>query len=240
MPKRDIELVVQKKELPSWLWLWLVPSFLIMQLVLREIVPEFTRLHVDGELGIIENLTVVFLIPTIFMAAYLVSQSRHLPSVWLGLWYGLLGLACLFFAGEEASWGQHWLGWETPDQIKDLNDQGETNLHNMSSWLDQKPRLIVELSAIIGGVIMPIIFWKKGIVFENRTWQFLFWPTHACIPVSVIVGTIKLPDRIFGTHNIPYPFDLRVSETQELYVALAFLVYLFSAVVRFRQYKGYQ
>lgn len=223
---------ISKDELPNWLWLWLVPTLLVLQLLSREISPEFTRLHVDGELGIIENLTVLVLIPAIVLSVYLVVQYRALPSVWLAAWYGMLGLACLYFAGEEASWGQHWLGWETPDGIKEFNDQGETNLHNMSSWLDQKPRLIVELSAIIGGVIMPLVFRYKNVVLPQESWQFYFWPTWVCLPVSVMVGVIKLPDRIFGTQNIPYPFDLRVSETQEFYIAFAFLIYLMSAAIR--------
>ncbi len=35
--------------------------------------------------------------------------------------------------GEEASWGQHWLGFGTPEELKSLNAQQETNLHNL--WL---------------------------------------------------------------------------------------------------------
>lgn len=236
MRYKNLNQYEDKSELPPWLWLWLVPSFLILQLILREISPEFSRQYIDGELGGIENLTVITLVPAIILALYLVSQFRKFPSVWLSVWFGMLGLACFYFAGEEASWGQHWLGWATPDSIKELNDQGETNLHNMSSWLDQKPRLIVELSAIIGGVIVPIMFRVRKISVAHESWQFYFWPTWVCLPVSLIVGLIKLPDRIFGTHNIPYPFDLRVSETQELYIALAFLIYLASAAIRVRRH----
>lgn len=235
MSPENLNQYENKNELPRWLWLWLVPSFLILQLISREISPDFTRQYIDGELGVIENLTVIVLIPAIILAIYLVSQFRRLPSVMLAVWYGILGLACFYFAGEEASWGQHWLGWATPDSIKELNDQGETNLHNMSSWLDQKPRLMVELSAIIGGVIMPIVFHIRKFSFPQNSWKFYFWPTWVCLPVSLIVGLVKLPDRIFGTHNIPYPFDLRVSETQELYIALAFSIYLASAVIRMRR-----
>src|SRR3546814_4167282 len=53
-------------------------------------------------------------------------------------------------AGEEASWGQHYAGWLTPDNWQALNDQGETNLHNTSSWLDQKPRTLLEIGVIVG------------------------------------------------------------------------------------------
>lgn len=219
-------------ELPKWLWLWAVPLILILQLIIRAISPEFATNYLSGELGIIENFTVVILIPTIMITVYILMSRSQLPSPWLIPWYAMLGLACVYFAGEEASWGQHWFQWETPDSVSRLNDQGETNLHNMSSWFDQKPRIIVEISALIGGVLLPLARRIKGASFTEGSWQSLFWPTWVCLPVSLIVGFIKYPDRLFGTANIPYPFNLRVSETQELYVAMAFLIYLSSVAVR--------
>ncbi|MEH6405365.1 MAG: hypothetical protein V7750_18480 [Sneathiella sp.] len=219
-------------ELPKWIWLWPVPAILVFQLLIRAIWPEFSREYLSGELGVIENLTVIVLIPAIFLSVYLVVNYRALPANWLPYFYGILGLACLYFAGEEASWGQHWLGWATPEGFKELNDQGETNLHNMSSWLDQKPRLLVELSAIIGGVLLPLYRKYKGTHFTPGSWQSFFWPTWVCFPVSLVIGVIKLPDRLIGGQNIPFPFDIRVSESQELYVGLAFSLYLGSVAVR--------
>jgi len=48
----------------------------------------------------------------------------------------LLGLALvlLFGAGEEISWGQRIFGWGTPDEIAEVNRQGETNVHNLKFW----------------------------------------------------------------------------------------------------------
>ena len=44
-----------------------------------------------------------------------------------------LGLSLLFFVafGEEISWGQTIFGWETPEAFREINAQGETNLHNI-------------------------------------------------------------------------------------------------------------
>ena len=44
--------------------------------------------------------------------------------------------AVMFFlaAGEEASWGQHWLKFSTPDALAKVNSQGEMNLHNLYSY----------------------------------------------------------------------------------------------------------
>jgi len=44
-----------------------------------------------------------------------------------------LGLALFLFlaAGEELSWGQRLLGFETPEAVRNINAQEETNLHNL-------------------------------------------------------------------------------------------------------------
>lgn len=49
----------------------------------------------------------------------------------LALWWG--GLACmlLFAAMEEISWGQRYLGFETPPQILEHNRQREMTVHNL-------------------------------------------------------------------------------------------------------------
>ncbi len=45
--------------------------------------------------------------------------------------YILAGIAFLFAAGEEISWGQRILGFGTPDFLMGLNDHGEFNAHNI-------------------------------------------------------------------------------------------------------------
>ena len=52
---------------------------------------------------------------------------------WRRIAYALLALLLFVACGEELSWGQHWLGFETPDAIKQINAQDEVNLHNL--WL---------------------------------------------------------------------------------------------------------
>lgn len=44
-----------------------------------------------------------------------------------------LVLAAVFFvgAGEEISWGQHLFNFGTPEQVGEVNAQGETNVHNL-------------------------------------------------------------------------------------------------------------
>jgi hypothetical protein len=57
-------------------------------------------------------------------ASLLVRARRSVP---------LLGFAILFFVafGEEISWGQRVLGFQTPAVLNELNRQGEINIHNL-------------------------------------------------------------------------------------------------------------
>ena len=50
-------------------------------------------------------------------------------------WPYILGaLAFVFAAGEEISWGQRIFLFETPDYLREINLQGEFNLHNIEGW----------------------------------------------------------------------------------------------------------
>ena len=40
-------------------------------------------------------------------------------------------IGCAFIALEEISYGQHIFKWETPELIKNINQQGEINFHNL-------------------------------------------------------------------------------------------------------------
>jgi hypothetical protein len=83
---------------------------------------------------------------------------------------GLRGLTILFLlvavgafvvAGEEISWGQRLLGLETPDVLKDINHQGETNVHNISSL--QRVFNLGELLVGLYGFAIPVIWASRAV-----------------------------------------------------------------------------
>ena len=118
----------------------------------------------DRDGGIVEHLTVLVLLPGIAAGAVAVLRHRRaFPEPWVAAWVATWTAACIYFAGEEISWGQWIFGWETPEAMEALNDQGETNLHNMSSWLDQKPRALVETWIVVGGLLLPVLRRVRGV-----------------------------------------------------------------------------
>jgi hypothetical protein len=111
----------------------------------------------DGA-GLVENLTVLLLVPAVPLALFAVWKwGSRLPWWPLRIWVILWALAAIYLGGEEISWGQWHFQWQTPQAFAANNDQGETNLHNITPWLDQKPRALVELFIIVAGLVVPSI-----------------------------------------------------------------------------------
>ncbi len=192
---------------------------------------------VEGEHGAIENLTALFLLPTIVLGILLLAHRHKFPRPYIAIWFLLHGIGALYFAGEEISWGQHYFGWATPETVDALNDQGETNLHNMSSWLDQKPRLLLVFWAVIGGLFLPLLHWRGHIAIGGQEdWRYWIIPPAACMPVGLVIMLVRLPEEIFYAFDrvVPFPFDIRSSEVQELYLALFLSFYLISVYRRAR------
>ncbi len=81
--------------------------------------------------GIAEILQVLAWVGAAGLALLAGRRLRREGASWEAWLYGLVGVLALFVVGEEISWGQRIFGWTTPDQVADVNRQGETNLHNV-------------------------------------------------------------------------------------------------------------
>lgn len=224
-----------RNHIPPPVWL-VLPLLLLAAIYLtRYFFLPFYLEWVEGEHGAIENLTALFLLPTILLGILLFASQKKFPTPHIAIWFLLHGLGALYFAGEEISWGQHFFGWATPEAVDALNDQGETNLHNMSSWLDQKPRLLLVFWAVIGGFILPLLHRLNYIAIGDREdWRYWIIPPAACMPAAIIVMLVRLPEEIFYAFDqvVPFPFDVRSSEVQELYLGLFLSFYLISVYRR--------
>lgn len=189
----------------------------------------------DGT-GWIEHMTVIILVPGILLGCYTLARYRsRLPHPIVALWLLAWTLACLYFAGEEASWGQWYFKWGTPEHIAALNDQAETNLHNMSTWLDQKPRALVELFIFIAGLLIPLWRWinkgrrvlVKGFLAQWEGW--LYAPQALILPalffaLTRVASWFPQTQKSFGN-----------SELREFAVAYFLSFFLISFYVRLRQ-----
>jgi len=223
--------------LPVWLWLAAAPAVLPILYLVRYVDLDFYLNWMEGERGIIENMAPLFLLPAIFCGLTMPRYRRVFPARWITAWFLLHGLGALYFAGEEISWGQHFFGWDTPETIRSLNDQNETNLHNMSAWLDQKPRIMLWVWALAGGFFAPLLIAAGAIKTGGaENWRYWVLPPSACMPVGLLVGMVRLPEYLaFYAGGVPpFPFDIRASELQELFLTMFLSFYLVSVYRRAR------
>ncbi len=122
----------------------------------------------------------------------------------------LLGLLFLFGCGEEISWGQRLLGFDTPDSIARVNLQRETNIHNLTifhrrdAWGEEKSGLTLWLSV-------------------ERMFS-LFWLTY-CFVIPLLVGAIRPIRRRLERINLPivplclgvfFPLNYAIAKSIEL------------------------
>ena len=218
--------------LPSWAWIWLPIAALAVELGFRMLNEPVYRKFWQSELGPVETGTVVVLLSGILAGLIALQKVGKLPTRWLIGWLILAIVGSIYFCGEEASWGQHWLGWETPQAMSNLNDQDETNLHNTSSWLDQKPRFLLELGILVGGLLYPLYLWlrQRTRSSDPADIHYWIWPSRQLLPTALLAIIIGLPQRLEKLLGwpVPYPLDIRASETQEFYFALFLSLYLWS------------
>lgn len=71
---------------------------------------------------------------------------------------GIIGLAAIFFAGEEVSWGQTWFGWKTPDRYQSVSP--ETNLHN-NEWFVIRVQSLGSIFLIVMFFILPALWTQR-------------------------------------------------------------------------------
>lgn len=104
---------------------------------------------------------------------------RESSTQWLTLAQVGMGLLCLVGAGEEISWGQHWIQFESSDFFQQHNQQQETNLHNLMD-----PVLFSTMINIViygGFTLVPFLNWafpknRISLTLENKN-LLIFMPS---------------------------------------------------------------
>jgi hypothetical protein len=110
--------------------------------------------------GIIENLQAILYLLGAVVWFYAASIN---PRDFKGerrrvIFYILFGGVFLFIFLEEISWGQRIFGFSTPTDLRELNMQGETNIHNIGTedsmmWLNVLQALL--FAAV--GIMIPLL-----------------------------------------------------------------------------------
>ena len=202
-------------------WLWLPVLLMIIQIFLEILLPSSVLSVMHSENGPHELLQFFIIFFAFLLAVFFLFQIPMKEKPWLALWVGIAAVCSLYVAGEEISWGQHFLDWSTSDFWREINDQNETNLHNTSSWLDQKPRIMLELGVVVGGLIIPAIMHFKPTLLPTR-----FAVIYPSVHLSVVAGIFLLLKIIDKADVLHLNMFERISEVQEIYLFYFVLLYL--------------
>ncbi len=181
-----------------------------------------------GELGIIENVTVFFLLISIVTCLFSLFQVKSKKIPLLFIWLIVLLAGATYFFLEEISYGQHYFGWNTSQMWQEINDQGETNLHNTHAIFDQLPRLLLQIAILIGGIILPINRYFRGIELDSSNKFYWLLPTNASLLVSFFVILLRPVFQLFEVEFIP------VGEMKEMLIALFIMTYCISIARRLK------
>lgn len=228
------------RDAPRVLFVWpaalIYPALLLMIVVYRQGYNVMVRKE-----GGIETLSVIELLIGVGFGLALLLNKRYralLPARWLVVWFGLITLACFVLAGEEISWGQHlglWGHEDIPPWLAEVNDQQETNFHNMANALDVGPTNLVVLCTFLGFIAIPLIRkWRGEPEPTPELAAYWFWPTAVGLVAAFGVLIIPWPKRIAEAILGDDPQVLRHSEIHECYIALLLMTYLASAWFRLR------
>lgn len=118
--------------------------------------PDTFKQYAESEIGLIEFSHIIVAIIGFVFSLQLCLLFVKKENGWGVCLSVFASLVCLYIAGEEASYGQHFFEWQVDEFFLEINDQRESNLHNISSWFDQKPRAVLEIAIVLGGLLLPL------------------------------------------------------------------------------------
>ncbi len=250
------ELTGQRRDLPGFIWLGLPLACVALRLVPPLLGEYWCRRIMFGEAdlknmtagnwAIQENLTVLLLLPAVALGILIFRRRRELPK-WIGILMLLGGLAALYFAAEECSYGQDYIGFPTPEWIKARNDQDQFNLHRLetshsllNNLFENIPRQILLAATIVGGMVLPLVLlrWQRRPEAGKSPWYWLV-PNYRLVPIAAMAVLMRLPDKLDHYFTPPakgsylnLAFFETAGEFKELCFALVMLLYLWSVYLR--------
>jgi len=170
---------------------------------------------IDSEKGVVEIGSFVINFVSFLLTLYLFVKEKTVPKKHFLL---IVSVVCFLFAGEEISWGQNFIHWETPAQISKINVQNETNFHNMLGYFADH---IYTLGIITYCILLPFL-WRKSPgwnVFINR-----FGIILPSLGLNVGFLLIFILQKRLIWDLFPSSYRMRIDEIREFLCAIGMLM----------------
>jgi hypothetical protein len=218
---------------PRWWLLYVIVPLLLLTAVMAAHLAGGTVRYwmLESRVGILESTTGAMALAAgvVALIAFFHPAIRHDRTA--RAWLLAFVVAMIYFAGEDLNWGQHYFGWQSPEYFLLHNKEKETNLHNMSSWFNQKPRLVVELWLLVVCIAVPL-GWQLPRRLTARLVPAMFWPDGRLVLIAAL-GLLMLATDWLAKRGL-MPYTLRWSEVEEIFFAYGWLIYSVMLLERIR------
>ena len=186
-----------------------------------------------GEDGAAENFQVLFFVLAWVLTFPVIGRLWKAGAKLFAAMYMVLCLGLFFIIGEEVSWGQRLFGWETSEEMKAINKQEETNIHNIEGVGDK----IKWIHVIIGayGTILPLVFLRAQMNARPIDAVMLLVPHFTLLPYFFTTLVWRLQANLWKPPKSLYFAITEYSEVMELVLAMAFFAVL---LFQFRNLKS--
>ena len=165
----------------------------------------------DSEYGPVEIGTAACFAAASLLAFGLAKRTRGIAPPLVRTLYLAFAVGALFACLEEISYGQHFIGWQSPRWFDQANAQHETNLHNL---LQDRPGKLLRNGSLVAIAL--------GGQYAAGRWAYYLLPRAELVPLV----TASLIMRLVRTlpHDLRSGRDVALFEVLELYLAITALV----------------
>ena len=179
-----------------------------------------------------ELLTAIFYLLSGIIVLYLCWQrfcrGESIRSI---LFFVMLGMFFLFVAGEEESWGQWIFSFNTPEYVREVNYQGEVNLHNMEFFKNFRglldPHRVLNALVVLFGIVVPL--------FNKIFTRFRDFLASINFPVCPVYSSIIF---VFGIIYEKIGFTIMPhwahTEISEFIFSISFLIFSLSFYIEYK------
>jgi len=179
---------------------------------------------------VVESLQFAAFAASALLSAWIARDRWTNGHRWQASLFALAALALIFISGEEISWGQRILGFEAPEALREINEQDELTVHNISGVLlaFNLGMLVTSLYAMVAEPIARLI--RISDRWPHAT--FLFAPPLFLAPAFAVTAGFRLLRLIVldGGYRTN-----RIGEWAELCFAAALAIFLMLCWRRLRK-----
>lgn len=179
---------------------------------------------VTGEDHLAEILQVLFYVLALAGAIAVTHHFSVTKRHGLALLYLLLCTGLFFLLGEELSWGQRLLGWSTPEHLRAVNKQGETNLHNIEGVGSTFKWLQMMVGAY--GTLLPLALLRWPALQQRFSASRWLVPHPTLIPYFTLLFLWRFYRNFFEPPQRLYFVVSEYNEVLELVLAMGFFLFV--------------